>query len=204
MAYTGLTTQGSSSYAGQGNLQNLLGYAGNSFGALKYNVNSMLGWVFGKPTGNEIYMYSDLIYTEISAGQAGQEYSDIADPSTVLFTDANLAYNIILTTIVSSIMTAGENTLHSNSLSPTDYKKTYGKSDGLLNMSWLPWNPMGILDKSTGNYNIKTYWTGDIVNVNPMRREILFIKLFTFLKISGISLGSYASIKYGMRKYKND
>ena len=204
MSYTGLSTQGSSSWAGNNDLQNPLGYAGNSFGALKYNTNAMLGWVFGKPTGNEIYMYSDIIYNEQNGSPQGQEYCDIADPSTVLFTELNLAYNIILTTIVSSIMTAGGNTLHSTSLSPTDYKATYAKSDGLLNMSFFPWNPMGILDKTTGNYNVKTYWSGGVVNVNPLRREILFIKLFTFLKISGISLGSYALIKYGMKKYKND
>ena len=45
MSYTGLTTQGSSSWAGNNDLQNPLGYAGNSFGALKYNTNAMLGWV---------------------------------------------------------------------------------------------------------------------------------------------------------------
>ena len=49
MAYTGLTNEGSSNFAGN-NSGNPKGYAGNSFGALKYNVNSMLGWVFGNPS----------------------------------------------------------------------------------------------------------------------------------------------------------
>ena len=204
MSYSGLSTEGSSLYVGQASFQNPLGYAGNSFGALKYNTNSMLGWVFGKPTGDEIYMYSDIVYNEQNGTPQGQEYLDIAHSQTVLFTTVNMAYDKILYTIVSSIMTAGDDTLHFAPLSPTDYKQMYGKSDGLLNMSFLPWNPMGILDKATGNYNVKTYWNGGVVSVNPMRREILFIKLFTFLKISGISLGSYALIKYGMKKYKND
>ena len=47
MAYTGLTNEGSSAYTG-GASGNPTGYAGNSFGALKYNVNSMLGYFKSK------------------------------------------------------------------------------------------------------------------------------------------------------------
>ena len=71
-------------------------------------------------------------------------------------------------------------------------------------MSWLPWNVMAILDKTSGNYNIKTYYDGGVIYVNPLRSEVLWIKLFTFLKLNGISLGSYALIKFGIKKYRND
>ena len=201
MAYTGLTNEGSSSYAG-GATGNPKGYAGNSFGALKYNVNSMLGWVFGKPSDNDVYIYSDIVFSNPDS----QNFVNISNLDTVLFTYSNSTAfaDQVLAKILSSTMSDGDNVLQPQSLSISQYKALYAKSDGLLNMSWLPWNVMSILDKTSGNYNIKTYYDGGVLNVNPLRREVLFIKLFMFLKISGISLGSYALIKYGIKKYKND
>jgi len=201
MAYTGLNTQGSSSYAGAAT-GNPTGYAGNSFGALKYNLNSMLGWVFGKPTGNDVYIYSDMIFVTIDGKLS---FADIANPDVVVFGAYTvLVGNQVLSNILNAIMVDGDNVLTNQILTPIQYKQTYSKSDGLLGMSFLPWNVMALLDKTSGNYNIKTYYDGGVLNVNPLRSEVLWIKLFTFLKLSGISLGSYALIKIGMRKYKND
>jgi hypothetical protein len=201
MAYTGVNTQGSSSYAG-GSTQNPTGYAGNSFGALKYNLNSMLGWVFGKPTGNDVYIYSDMVFVTIDGKLS---FADIANPDVVVFGAYTvLVGNQVLSNILNAIMVDGDNVLLNQTLTPIQYKEAYSKSDGLLGMSFLPWNVMALLDKTSGNYNIKTYYDGGVLNVNPLRTEVLWIKLFTFLKISGISLGSYALIKIGMRKYKND
>ena len=204
MAYTGLTNEGSSNFAGN-NSGNPKGYAGNSFGALKYNVNSILGWVFGNPTGNDVYIYSDIVYANPNNTLTDQTFVDILNPNTIIFNYQSTTYaDQVLVKILSAIMSAGDNVLNSQSLSPVQYKQMYSKSDGLLNMSFLPWNVMSVLDKTTGNYNIKTYYDGGLLNINPLKKEVLFIKLFAFLKISGISLGSYALIKYGMRKYKTD
>ena len=199
MAYTGLTNEGSSNFAGN-NSGNPTGYAGNSFGALKYNVNSMLGWVFGKPTDNDVYIYSDIVFSNPNS----QDFVNISNPNTVLFTYSNSTAfaDQVLAKILSSTMANGDNVLQPQILSISEYKALYAKSDGLLGMSWLPWNVMGLSDGT--NYNVKQYYDGGVLNINPLRREVLFIKLFTFLKISGISLGSYALIKYGMKKYRND
>ena len=197
MAYTGSTSEGSSNFAGN-NSGNPLGYAGNSFGALKYNINSMLGWVFGKPSDNDVYIYSDIVFSNPDS----QNFVNISNPNTVLFTYSNSTAfaDQVLAKILSLTMSDGENVLQPHSLSISQYKTLYGKSDAMLGMTWLPWNVMGLSDGT--NYNIKTYYDGGVVNVNPLRREVLWIKLFTFLKISGISLGSYALIKYSYKYIK--
>ena len=182
-----------------------LNYAGNSFGALKYNLNSMLGWMLGAPSNVEVYTYSDLFYADPTNGDSAsaRDYADIAKPSVVLFTYDDTTYaDQTLVKILGAIMMGGDDVLGAASLTPTAYSTLYGASDGLFGRSWLPWNVMGLSDGT--NYNVKTYYDGGVLNVNPLRREVLWIKLFTFLKISGLSLGSYALIKYGMKKYKKD
>jgi hypothetical protein len=178
-------------------------YAGNSFGALRYNLNSMLGWIFGAPSNVNVYTYSDLFYGDPTNTDSGMIYYDIANPSTVVFTAYDTTYSDqTLVKIISAIMSGGDDVLSAASLTPIAYSAKYGASDGLFNMSWLPWNVMGLSDGT--NYNVKTYYDGGVLNVNPLRREVLWIKLFTFLKISGLTLGSYALVKYGLKKYKKD
>ena len=182
-----------------------LNYAGNSFGALKYNLGSMTGWMLGAPSNVEVYTYSDLVYSDPTNtdSPSGIYYSDIANPSVAVFTAYDTLYSDqTMVKIATAIMGGGDDVLGAVSLTPTAYSALYGASDGLFGRSWLPWNVMGLSDGT--NYNVKTYYDGGVLNVNPLRREVLWIKLFTFLKISGLSLGSYALIKYGMKKYKND
>ena len=178
----------SSSFLGSSNDVNTLPTSGSTFGAMSYNINSMLGWSLGAPTTADVYLYSDLV-------NSGVNYYDVADASTVVFTanDANYA-DQTLVKIVSTFMTYGDETLFVTSFTPTDYSTQFSSSDGLIGMSWLPWNVHGVLSADgSGNYCVKTYYgTLDYVTCNPLRKSALYIKLFTTLKLLGISIGIFA------------
>ena len=165
---------------------------GSSMGALKYNINSMLGWRLGDPTASDIYLYSDLVFSI----HGGFYYDLVADSSVPLFKINDTLYvDQTLVSIVSTVMNYGENTLEATTMDVADYKKQYGSSDGLFGMAWFPWNVMGLLD-ANGNYRVKHYYNSDaIVHCNPMRKEVLYIKIITMLKLIGITFGTYALIK---------
>ena len=81
-----------------------------------------------------------------------------------------------------------DDVLQSAIIPVADYVSTYAKSDGLFNMPFLPWNVMGLYDSTADVYRVKTYLEGvtTLINVNPLRREVLLIKFMTLLKIAGI------------------
>ena len=137
-------------------------------------------------------LYSDLVFNV----SAGFYYDLIADYSVPLFKINDTLYvDQTLVSIVSTVMNYGENTLEANTMDVADYKKQYGSSDGLFGMAWFPWNVMGLLD-ANGNYRVKHYYNSDaIVHCNPMRKEVLYIKIITMLKLIGITFGTYALIK---------
>lgn len=171
---------------------------GSSLSALHYNLNERFQWPkilssTGVPTYEDIYLYSDLAFNS-----GGNFYYDFkADPSTALFHPNDTSYpNQTLMKTVTACMTYGDWVIQVNTYSPEEYSTKFASSDGLLGMSWLPWNVTGLPDKN-GNYCVKCYYSAPDVAVkcNPMRREVLYIKMFTILKIFGIGIGSYALIK---------
>ena len=177
---------------------NTLPTEGSSFAALHYNLNERFQWpsllsATGHPSAEDIFLYSDLAFNS-----AGNYYYDFkADPSTALFTANDTSYaNQKLVEYASLYMTYGDWVIQVNTYSPEDYSTKFSSSDGLMGMSWLPWNVTGLTD-SNGNYCVKYYYNNpDIaVKCNPMRKEVLYIKMFTVLKIFGISIGIFALIK---------
>lgn len=171
---------------------------GSSFSALRYNLNERFQWPsllssLGHPSEEDIYLYSDLAFNS-----GGNYYYDFkADPSTALFKQYDNNYaNQKLVNFTSLYMTYGDWVIQVNNYSPEDYSKKFSSSDGLFGMSWLPWNVTG-LPNSDGNYCVKYYYTNPNIAIkcNPMRREVLYIKMFTVLKLFGIGIGFFALIK---------
>ena len=165
--------------------------SGTLFGALKYNINEKIGWRLGTPTADDIIFYADLVDTK------GNGYSDImTDDGSILFTQYDASYpDQTYEAAVSNALTYNYDLKRIN-FDATTYSEQFGKIGGLLGMSFLPWSPVGLLDSTTGNYAVKATFDGTkYVSVNPMRREVIMIKLFTVLKIFGISIGSYFLFK---------
>jgi hypothetical protein len=172
--------------------------SGSVFGALKYNINEKLGWMLGSPSATDIYLYSDLVFDN----QNG--YYDLAsDSSNILFTHLDTTYpDQTLVKAVSTFMTFGDDVIQIDTYDPKDYVTNFASKDGLMGMTWLPWDVYGIKNKD-GNYNVKHYYGNTVhVTCNPLRREVLSIKMFTLLKIFGISLGVYALIKLIIHEVK--
>lgn len=173
--------------------------SGSSFGALKYNINEKLGWMLGSPSATDIYLYSDLIFDNNNG-----YYDLIGNPSQPLFNFMDTTYSDqTLVKAVSTFMTYGDYTVELSTYDPTDYATLFGKSDGIMGISWLPWNVYG-LKNSDGNYCVKHYYANQHFKCNPMRKEVLMIKLFSLLKILGITFGTYALFKLTYKLIKHE
>ena len=161
---------------------------GSSLGALKYNINSKIGWRLGDPTPDDIILYSDMVF--MNGG-----YTDITtEDGSVLFKQYDANYpDQTFESAVSNYLTYNDD-LTRTMVDATTYAELHGKNDGLFGMSFLPWSPMG-LKSATGNYYLKSTQDGKNIPVNPMRREVFMIKLFTIMKIFGISVGGYFLFK---------
>ena len=170
---------------------------GSSFGALKYNINEKIDWRLGNPTAEEIYLYSDLYFDGGS-----NSYRDILTDN-VLFKQNDATYDDqTLVNVISKVMTYGDMTISKIVLDAKTYETTFSKSDGLFGIAFFKWSPFG-LPNSDGNYCLKTYYgTSQYIAVNPMRREVMIIKLFTVLKIFGISVGTVFLIKLLLKLHK--
>ena len=173
---------------------------GSSFGALKYNLNEMLGWILGNPTAQDIFLYSNLA---INLG-TNSYYIFNQDPTQPLFKQyGTYTADPTLAGLVSNAMTY-EGGIQVLTLSPADYATQFGKMDGIFGFSWFPWNVYGFTN-SDGNYCVRCYYgTNDYIQVNPMCWGVLQIKAITTAKIGAIVLGIYVLLKllykYVMKK----
>jgi len=166
--------------------------SGSTFGALKYNINEKLGWILGAPTPTDIYLYSDLYFNG-----AGGYYDILSQSGAPLFTTFDTSYpDQTLVKAVSTFMTYGDWTIATIMYDPKDYVTAFASKDGLMGMSWLPWDVYG-LKGTDGNYYVKHYYNNSQISItcNPMRKEVLFTKLLTLLKIFGIGFGLFALLK---------
>lgn len=179
------------------------GYAGTILGALKYNLNELTGWFIGMPSNSDVYVYSDLCFSVITTQSSTvydqlEMYVDVLAPTIEVFTPGSTTYSDqILVNIIGQIMYRDgkyregyqmDDVLQSGIIDIADYEAAYSKSDGLFNIPFLPWNVMGVLDTTANVYRVKTYLEGvsTLINVNPLRKEVLWIKFITLLKIAGI------------------
>lgn len=109
---------------------------GSSFGALKFNLNKMLGWMLGNPFADEILLYSDFI----NPGSGIDYYSDFTTPTVKAFVQYNSTYpDQTLQNLVSTYETYNA-TMTVTTMSPDDYKTEFASKDGLFGFSWFPWN----------------------------------------------------------------
>lgn len=172
---------------------------GSTFGALKYNFNEMIGWRLGDPTSDEICLYSDIAY-------AGNFYYFNQSPSTqVLFKQyGTYTKDQKLADLISVLYTTTFE-VQSGTWTADDYNKKFGKLDGIFGIPWLPWNVWGLKD-ANGDYQVKYYpkpTNADFIQPNPLGRGVLYIKMFTILKMLGISMG-IGGIIYGIYKYEKN
>ena len=157
---------------------------GSIWGALMYNINEKFGWMLGDPTPEEVVLYSDLVYSDnalydmfLSPETSFKQYEkdEKKDQKLIDVASNALTYSNACRIIIYDFPT---------------YQKLYAKTDGLFGFTWLPWNPVGI-EKDT-NYWVKLrYDKNTPIKVNPMRKEVLMIKLMTTGKILGISLATF-------------
>jgi hypothetical protein len=179
---------------------NTLPTGGSTFGALKYNLNEKLGWMLGAPSASDVYLYSDLAFDNLGG------YYDFCTPSNkTLFKVNDATYpDQTLVKVVSTFMYFGADVIQVSTFDPKDYATQFGKQDGLLGMAWLPWNVYGLKD-ANGNYCVKHYYgTSIYVTCNPMRKEVVYIKMFTILKLIGITFGTYALFKLTYKLIKHE
>jgi hypothetical protein len=165
--------------------------SGSVFGALKYNTNEKLGWLLGGPSASDVYLYSDLAFDN----QNGY-YDFVADPTKPLFTYQDTTFaDQTLVQVVSQFMTFGDDVIQVSTFEPKEYATQFASQDGMFGLTWLPWNVYGLKNEN-GIYCVKHYYGNPIyVKCNPLRREVLMIKLYTILKLLGISFGIFAFIK---------
>ena len=156
------------------------------------------------PSNSDVYVYSDLCFSVITTESSTvydqlEMYVDVLAPTIEVFTPSSTTYpDQILVNIIAQIMYRGnlvykgtyiqDDVLQPAIIEVDDYETQFSKSDGLFNLAFLPWNVMGVLDKTANVYRVKTYIAGvsTTINVNPLRKEVLWIKFITLLKIAGI------------------
>ena len=171
---------------------------GSSFGALKYNLNEMLGWALGNPTEQDIFLYSNLVFS--GNGNNGY-YIFNESPSAPLFTqNGTYADDPTLASLASQFLTYN-GSLQVDTFTATDYATEFAKQDGMFGFSWFPWNVYGLPSADvSGSYCVRRYVTGtDYIQANPLCKGVMYIKMFTILKLLGISLGTYALIKLAIK-----
>lgn len=165
---------------------------GSLWGALSYNINEMTGWSLGDPKPADIQLYSDLVWDKTV-------FRDIVGEIVDGFANyAKDAKDPKLTTIASGAL-AGENGRHETMMTAEEYKSHFGSDGALLGLGFFPWAPTALV--KNGAYRVITRWdkkeSHDVYHqVNPLRSEVLMIKLVTLLKITGIVAGTYYGIKY--------
>jgi len=165
---------------------------GSMFGALKYNLNEAFGWRFGEPSQNEIILYSDLAVNISSLG-AGYYIFNQDSSKPLFFQYQSYPDDETLANLVSTYLTYNS-TVFASTFSPSDYSNEFANKDGLFNFKFFPWNVYG-LKNTDGNYCVKNFPDGTYIQANPMSKSVLLIKMFTLLKLFGISFGMYALFK---------
>ena len=162
----------------------------SSFDALKYNLNEMLGWMLGNPTQSEIYLYSNIA----DVGPSGLSFAIFNQQQDILFKRYGI-YKVdqTLADSVSNFFTY-DGDIRVDTFNSSDYDSQFSKLDGIFGFSWLPWNVYGLQDAS-GNYCVRRYFYGPYIKANPLCKGVLYIKMFTILKLLGISTGTYALTK---------
>ena len=175
---------------------------GSSFGALKYNINEMLGWALGNPTSQDIFLYSNLAGCTNPSGDGYYIFNQ--SPSEPLFLlYGTYATDPTLAGLVSQYMVS-TGWLEINTFTATDYATEFAKLDGLFGFSWLPWNVYGLPSADvSGSYCVRRYFSETdytlYIQANPLCKGVMYIKMFTILKLLGISLGTYALIKLAIK-----
>jgi hypothetical protein len=154
---------------------------GSSWGAFKYNLNELLGWSFGEPSAEQVQLYSD--YVLFNHQLFDLINNDNYNPEKGLPKD-DKAYKYC----------TYDKATYVKHLTISDYKSLYASSDGIFGISFFPWSPVG-LKTSDGNYIAKYRYGLGPIAVNPMRKEVLMIKLITLAKIFGITFGTYYGVK---------
>ena len=167
-------------------------------GALKYNTNSLLGWSFGNPSFEEVMLYSDFVLNSW-IGTKNNTFTNVSDVSGINPIHSQSSGEAYSDEVLQFIFNGfwGEETktrLYLGLMQADEYKVKYAKADGLFGLTFLPWNLHGI---HAGDY---VYFKRDISNnaimLNPLRSEVLYIKLITTLKIVGVSLPIFLLIKH--------
>ena len=111
-----------------------------SLGALSFNLNQSLGWVFGDATEDQVRTYSDLVWDS----SVSKHRDIVGNPAEGFANFAKSTTDQKYITTASSAL-SGPNGRHDNSYAPADYAELFGKEDYLLGMSFFPWSPVGLL-----------------------------------------------------------
>ena len=157
----------------------------------------MIDWRLGQPTDDEVSLYSDIVMNLTS-----NYYCDVL--GTELWHGSGSTYADQKIVTIENGFYSTNYLMMPDTLDASSYQIQFGNKDGIFGMSWLPWNVYGIAD-SDGVYHVKHYYgQTDNVMINPMRKEVLYIKLFTILKLTGITIGTYALIKLMIDLYKRN
>jgi len=154
----------------------------DKWGSLKYNINHATGFLMGAPTPNDIFLYSDLVW---SPAQTTVDYVTFIKEYTDLVNGANL--------------TGQQRTRQY----PMDVER-WQKGDWFIaGQTWLPWfappvNPDPKADPVLEYYTMRTDDTFGLV-YNQFSMPVLKPTLMSVAKLVGIGIGSYYGVKYGYR-----
>lgn len=172
-------------------------------GALKYNFNELSGWSFGNPTFEEVMLYSDLVINSGASHGQNNIFTDVSDaeaknPIALITTGHEPAHSdIILQNIISKFW--GEpppSRLYFGIMNVIDFNDKFKSKQNLFGIPYLSWDKFGILNENGNYYYIKRDMNNQVTKLNPLRRDVLYIKFLTILKILAVFLPTYYLIKY--------
>lgn len=165
------------------------------FGAIYYKLNQTLGWMLGKPSCDELVLYSDLAW-----GVDGGYISDyiLMEDDEGKFRQYNESdyKNPIRDGEASNCLTY-DNFIHSVAITEDDYK---AGDWFLLGLHFLPWNAP--VQDSQGVYRVRTKYDEKRTKLpaNPMRGAVLYQNTLTLAKITAITAGLFFGTKYAYKK----
>lgn len=146
-------------------------------GSAYWKLNSSLGFLFGSPSEDDIFTYSDLI-----------------DGNDALMHDY-ITGESISAAQTASLMLYGDDTAHVWTVSQAEYEKG---TWFLFGQTFLPWFPMP--SDGNGEY-LRRNNNAQVTSFNKLRMDVLTPTLMTVAKIgvpvAAVTLGSY----YGYKKF---